>query len=114
MSQVLVVSEEIVRSMAQTIACLQCDLETYRNALAALRYSANLVRQKRLLYSQISSVTSYQFACDILRDGMEAADKIIEARACDVVDDDIDYCTDCELPITRESAQAGRCLTCNP
>lgn len=114
MSQVLVVSEEIVRGMAQSIAMLQCDLETYKNAYAALWHAAHLVRQKRLLFSQISQVTAYQTACDTLRDGIEKADKIIADRAADVVDDDLDYCDDCEETLTAESARAGRCLTCNP
>ncbi len=114
MSQVLVVSEEIVRSMADTIGALQCDVETYKCAYYAVVHAARLVIAKKLLYSQISSVTSYSFACDILRDGIDKSVKVIEDHMNDVVDDDRDYCTECGEPLSQMSQRTGRCLNCVP
>lgn len=114
MSEILMVGEEGAKVLMQTIAGLQCDVETYKSAYDALVYAVNLVRRKRLLFSQINATTAYSFACDTLEDGMTKGNKIIADRLANVIDDDVDYCDVCEEALTAESARAGRCLTCNP
>lgn len=112
MSQVLVVSEEVVRSMAATIASLQCDVATYKSAYDALAYTARMLISKRLLMSQISPASCYSVVCSELLDSLEKSKKIIADRAADVDDDDLDYCCECCEPLSPMSQRAGRCLNC--
>jgi hypothetical protein len=113
MSEVLLVSEEVVRSMAASIAALQCDVATYKSAYEAILYSVRVVIAKRLLLSSASKVSAMRVVCEALEGGKANAEKIIADRAAEVEDDDADYCGDCCEPLSRESQMAGRCLKCH-